>query len=187
MAEFTKIEPELRDFLECQKIFFVATAAPNGRINLAPKDMTSLRVISPDRILWLNLTGTENETAAHLRESERMTLMWCSFERKPMILRAYGRARAIHRHDPEWGERVAALPPTPGARQYIDMEVDFVLTSCGFGVPIYDFVGYRDTLRRWAIGKGENGLAQHWRDYNCASLDGKPTGVLAHESGLTET
>jgi hypothetical protein len=181
MAEFERIEPEARAFLEEQKIFFVGTAAPEGRINIAAKDMKSLRVLDPNRILWLNLTGAENETAAHLIESTRMTLMWCSFEKRPLVLRAYGSARAIHPHDAEWEICAAALPPMPGARQYVDLDVDFVLTSCGFGVPLFEFAGYRDTLHRWAVGRGEQGLKEHWAKWNSKSLDGKPTGLLPAE------
>lgn len=148
-------------------------------MNLALKDMASLRVAGPNRVLWLNLTGTENETAAHLREAARMTLMWVSFDRKPMVLRTYGTARAIHPHEGEWADCAAALPPAPGARQYVDLAVDFVLTSCGFGVPLYEFVGHRETLHRWAVARGASGLRAYWAECNATSLDGKPTGVLA--------
>lgn len=182
MPEFERIESDLQKFIEHQKIFFVGTAAPDGRVNIAAKDMKSFCITDPNRVLWLNLTGAENETAAHLIESTRMTLMWCSFEKKMMVLRTYGTARAIHPHDDEWDQCVAVLPPTPGARQYVDLDIDFVLTSCGFGVPIYEFVGYRETLDRWAVAKGEDGLKEHWAQWNSTSLDGKPTGVIAASS-----
>lgn len=182
MAKFAQIEEKLQDFIEEQKIFFVATAAPQGRVNMAPKGMQSLRIMGPNRIVWLNLTGAENETAAHLLESPRMTLMWCSFDRKPMILRVYGDASIVHPRDGAWDELAALFPPMPGARQFLDVNVNFVLTSCGFGVPLYDFVGERDTLRLWAEKKGEDGLNQHWADYNSFSIDGKPTGILGNNS-----
>ena len=177
-TKFDRIEDPHRTFIEKQKMFFVATAAPEGRVNMAPKDAESLRVMGPNRIVWVNLTGAENETAAHLAESPRMTLMWCSFDRKPMILRVYGEASLTHPRDETWPKLIAMFPPRQGSRQVIDLTVDFVLISCGFGVPFYEFVGHRNTLRRWKEQKGEDGLIQHWADYNSISIDGKRTGIL---------
>ncbi|MFN3937363.1 MAG: pyridoxamine 5'-phosphate oxidase family protein [Gemmobacter sp.] len=174
---FDRLEPEHVDFVAGQQIFFVATAAPDGRVNLSPKGMDSLRVPASDRILWLNLTGSGNETAAHLAESPRMTLMWCSFGTRPLILRAYGTARAIHPRDPDWARLSAELPPEPGARQVIEMQVDLVQTSCGFAVPLMDFRAERTVLRGWARQKGEAGLAAYWAERNGQSLDGRPTGI----------
>ena len=177
-TKFTHINDGYRGFIEEQKMFFVATAAPRGRVNMAPKGMDTLRVMGPNRIVWLSLTGAENETAAHLLESPRMTLMWCSFDRKPAILRAYGEATIVHPRDRSWDELAALFPPTAGARQILDVSIDFVLKSCGFGVPLYDFSGERDTLRLWAEKKGEDGLRRHWADHNRYSIDEKPTGIL---------
>ena len=101
-------------------MFFVGTAAPEGRVNIAPKDMESLRVMGPNRIVWRNLTGAENETSAHLLESPRMTLMWCSFDQKPMILRVYGAAAQIHPRDAAWDELASLFPVTSGARQFLE-------------------------------------------------------------------
>jgi len=169
-------------FIEKQKMFFVATAAPDGRVNMAPKEAEALRVLDPDRIVWLNLTGAENETAAHLLESTRMTIMWCSFDTKPMILRVYGHATITHPRDDGWDQLAALFPPTPGARQILDLSIDLVLTSCGFGVPLYDFVGPRDTLQRWAEQKGTNGVTEHWTKYNQTSIDGKPTRIFSGDT-----
>jgi len=162
-------------FIEKQKMFFVATAAPEGRVNMAPKEADALRVLGPNRIVWLNFTGAENETAAHHLEQPRMTIMWCSFDAKPVILRVYGKATITHPRDEGWDQLAALFPPTPGSRQILDLSIDLVLTSCGFGVPLYDFVGPRDTLRRWAEQKGADGLNDHWSVYNQTSIDGKPT------------
>ena len=107
-----------------------------------------------------------------------MTMMWGSFERRPMILRVYGEATILHPKDDAWAALAGLFPPLPGARQILDLEVDFVLTSCGFGVPLYDFVGERDTLRRWAAQKGTEGLKGHWAEYNRFSIDEKPTSIL---------
>ncbi len=177
-TKFEKIEDWHQTFIEEQKMFFAATAAPEGRINMAPKDADSLRVMGPNRIVWVNLTGAENETGAHLAESPRMTLMWCSFDQKPMILRAYGKATLIHPRDEAWSDLIELFPARHGSRQVIDLAVDFVLKSCGFGVPLYDFVAHRDTLRRWEDKKDDDGVRQHWADYNQFSIDGKPTGLL---------
>ena len=182
MTEFARIEDKLQGFIEEQRLFFVATAAPQGRVNVAPKGMETLRVMGPNRIVWLNLTGAENETAAHLLESPRMTLLWCSFDRKPMILRVYGDASMVHPRDGAWDGLAALFPPMPGARQIFDLDVTYVLTSCGFGVPLYDFVGERDTLRRWAEQKGTTGLNEHWAEYNRFSIDAKPTSILGDDA-----
>ncbi len=111
-----------------------------------------------------------------------MTLMWCSFTQKPLILRAYGHADLIHPRDEAWDELIGNFPPRLGSRQILDVKIDFVLTSCGFGVPLYDFVQERDTLRRWEERKGAEGVRQHWEEWNQTSIDGKPTGLLANST-----
>ncbi len=181
--QFPGFEPEHLRFVAEQPIFFVATAAPEGRINLSPKGMDSLWVLGPDRLIWLNLTGSGNETAAHLTETPRMTVMWCSFAARPLILRAYGAARVVHHGGPGWDALAARFPITPGARQIFDLTVDLVQTSCGYAVPLMDFRAPRETLRDWAAKKGPGGVAAYWAEANRASLDGKPTGIeaaLAH-------
>ena len=179
MAEqFPQIDKRLQDFIEAQHMFFVGSAGPEGRVNLSPKGMDSLRVIGPNRILWRNLTGSGNETAGHLRQINRMTLMWCSFSLKPMILRAYGSAKTVHRHDTEWEALNAQFPTSIGARQVYDMKVDFMQTSCGYAVPRMDHVADRDTLLKWTEDKGVSGIEEYWRDRNQFTLDGAPTGVL---------
>lgn len=179
MAEqFEALTPQLTRFIEAQHIFFVATAAPTGRINLSPKGMDSLRVLDPGRVIWLNLTGSGNETAAHLRADPRMTIMLTSFEAKPLILRLYGTARAVHQTDDDWDALAAHFPTLPGARQIYDLSVDLVQTSCGYAVPFYEFTGERDTLNNWAERKGDDGIADYWREKNQHSIDGLPTGIV---------
>jgi hypothetical protein len=165
-------------FIEAQKLFFVGTAPAAGRVNVSPKGMDSLRVLDPSRVLWLNLTGSGNETAAHVQEDPRMTLMFAAFEGRPLILRVYGNARAIHHTDADWKDLVALFDPIPGARQLFDLRVDLVQTSCGMGVPLFDFVAERDQLKDWARRKGAAGLRQYWRDKNAFSLDGRPTHII---------
>jgi hypothetical protein len=129
-------------------------------------------------VVWLNLTGSGNETAAHIQEDSRMTLMFAAFEGKPMILRLYGNAKVIHRNDPDWHERFSLFAPLPGARQIFDLTVDLVQTSCGMGVPFFDYAGERALLDRWAVNKGENGLKMYWKEKNQVTLDGKPTHIM---------
>lgn len=175
--QFPGFSDDHRAFIAAQHIYFVATAVNGSRINLSPKGMDSLRVTGPNALSWLNLTGSGNETAAHLAIDPRMTVMWCGFEKRPMILRAYGQARMIHRTDADWAEAASLFPDTPGARQVCQMSVDLVQTSCGFAVPFMDFAGERPTLRDWATGKGEDGLRTYWDERNRNSLDGLPTGI----------
>ena len=172
---YTEIPKKLQQFIENQKMFFVATATADGRINLSPKGMDSLRVLDPNRLAWLNVTGSGNETAAHVQENPRMTIMFTAFEDNPLILRVYGTAKAVHKEDPEWQLLFPLFPSLPGARQIFDLNVDLVQTSCGMAVPLYDYVGEREQLNTWAEKKGEKGVKAYWKETNRVSLDGKPT------------
>lgn len=170
---FTEIKDSFREFIEKQHIFFVATAAADGRVNLSPKGMDSLRVLDRNRVLWLNVTGSGNETAAHIQELPRMTLMFCAFTGNALILRVYGAARLITPDSAEWSPLYALFPPNPGARQLVELSVDLVQTSCGQAVPFFDYVGEREELTEWAAKKGDAGLQQYRFDKNRVSLDGK--------------
>ena len=179
--QFDALSAAQTAFVGEQQIFFAATAPlPGGRVNLSPKGMDCLRVLAPDRILWLNLTGSGNETAAHLAADPRMTLMWCSFGPRPMILRCYGIARAVHRRDGDWTVLAALLPDQPGARQIIDLSIDLVQTSCGYAVPFMEPAGERPVLRDWALDKGPQGLADYWATRNATTIDGAATGIEAN-------
>ena len=158
-------------------MFFVATAPSDdaGLINLSPKGGPSVAALGPDRLLWLNLTGSGNETAAHLLAINRLTLMWCAFEGPPLILRVYGTARAIHPGDPDWARCTETIPASVGARQYFEVRVDQVQTSCGYQVPLMDFREDRQALTKWAEKKGEDGIAAYWQEKNATSIDGLPT------------
>lgn len=178
MAKFFDALTEAHQrFIVDQHIFFCGTAAEEGRVNVSPKGMDSLRVIAPDRILWLNLTGSGNETAGHVARVSRMTLMWCSFTARPQILRTYGEARAIHRTDPDWDSAIAAFGDRLGARQVFEQRITAVQTSCGYSIPFMDFAGDRDTLTRWAEDKGDSGLRDYWGSRNSETIDGLPTGI----------
>ncbi|MDA8128322.1 MAG: pyridoxamine 5'-phosphate oxidase family protein [Betaproteobacteria bacterium] len=179
MARFyPEIEEKHRAFIAGQKIFFTATGTAVGRLNLSPKGMDSLRVLSSRRVAYLDLTGSGNETAAHLAHDGRMTMMWCSFEADPLILRLYGHGRAVHRQDAEWDEFRRHFPALPAERQIIVLDIESVQTSCGYAVPLYTYRGERETLARWAEKKGVQGLVDYWREKNRVSIDGLPTGLL---------
>lgn len=173
-----QITPELQRFIEHQKIYFVATAMASGSVNLSPKGMDSFRVLSPNRVMWLNVTGSGNETAAHLLENDRITIMFCTFEGKPLILRLYGHGKAYHPRDPEWQEFIDLFPNTPGSRQLFDVAVEVVQTSCGMAVPFMDYNREREELKNWAEKKGEKGISAYWNEKNLTSFDGYPTGLL---------
>jgi predicted pyridoxine 5'-phosphate oxidase superfamily flavin-nucleotide-binding protein len=166
------------DFIRAQHIFFVGTAGAEGYVNVSPKGRDCLRVVGATEVLWLNLTGSGNETAAHVLENHRMTLMFCSFDKQPLILRLYGDAQAIHPRDREWGELLANFPDHAGARQIFRLRIRMVQTSCGYAVPHLDFVSDRTTLQKWAENRGPSGVQQYWADKNVLSLDGKETGIL---------
>ena len=178
MAKFyNKFTTRLQKFISNQKIFFVATAPEEGRINLSPKGMDSLRVVGDNRVLWLNVTGSGNETAAHILENPRITIMMCSFEGAPNILRIYGKGRAIHPGDEDWNEVVGLFPETPGTRQIFDITVESAQTSCGMSIPFFAYKGEREELNEWAREKGEEGIEQYWQEKNLTSIDGKSTGL----------
>ena len=176
--QYDQISQVHQSFIEKQKLFFVGTAGCDGRVNLSPKGMDTLRVLSPNRVVWLSVTGSGNETAAHVAENARITLMFCAFEGRPLILRLYGNARAVYPRDETWSDLVNLFPDLPGTRQIYDLEVDMVQTSCGMSVPFFDYAGERDDLKVWAERKGEAKLREYRLEKNTESIDGKPTYLL---------
>lgn len=176
---FEKLNETLIEFIGEQCIFFVGTAGSEGFVNVSPKGMDSFRVVDETKVAWLNLTGSGNESAAHVRENGRMTVMFCSFAAKPLILRLYGRARAIHPRDDRWDELIGLFPDLLGARQVFELDLEMVQTSCGYAVPYMELKGERPTLTKWAENKGQEGVEAYWRDTNTTSLDGKDTGIFS--------
>ncbi|HUS21331.1 MAG TPA: pyridoxamine 5'-phosphate oxidase family protein [Aeromicrobium sp.] len=178
MADFFEsITDRLRDFIEQQHMFFVGTAARDGRVNVSPKGMDTFRVLGPNRVVWLNLTGSGNETAAHLLDTNRITLMFCSFDRKPLILRLYGTATEVQPNQDDWPDLSAHFPDLPGARQIFDVAIESVQTSCGYAVPRMTFDEERELLSTWANKKGPDGVAAYHQEKNVVSIDGLPTGM----------
>lgn len=150
MAEFfDRLEDDHVAMLSKQPVFFVATAAADGRINLSPKGYDALRVLGPNRVVYLDLAGSGNETHAHLAVDGRITLMACNFEQPALILRLYGRGRAVLPQDADWDELAAHFTLLPGTRQIFDIAVETVQTSCGYGVPFMGFERERDTLTKY--------------------------------------
>ena len=176
--QFKGFEDSHITFVGEQHMFFVGTAGPEGRVNISPKGMDSLRILTPNRLIWLNVTGSGNETAGHLALNDRMTVMWCSYTTRPVIMRAYGTARTLHPRDADWADLAAQLPDLPGARQIYDMDVEMVQTSCGYAVPFMEFREDRPVLRKWAEDKGPDGIADYWETRNQTTIDGYPTGII---------
>ena len=171
---YSSISDEHRAFIERQPLFFVGSAplSESGHVNVSPKGLDALRVLDQNTVMYLDLTGSGNETAAHLTENGRITLMFCAFEGNPKILRLYCHGRVVTRLSPEWDESLRQFPAQPGIRQIIVARVDSVQTSCGFGVPLMSVVRQRDQLPRWSESKGEDGLVEYRRTRNAVSLDG---------------
>jgi hypothetical protein len=179
--QFQSIEPTHREFIERQQIFFNASAAPEGRVNVSPRDVAALRILDPNTVVYIDRTGSSNETAAHLLLNDRLTLMFCAFEGSPMILRLYGNGRILPRSSREYIALLASHfdnIEVPGARQMVLLQVDLVQTSCGMNVPFFQHVGERDQLTRWAEVKGEATLQNYRLQKNTRSIDGFPTGLV---------
>jgi hypothetical protein len=176
---FDRITPELQQFITQQHIYFVATAplSPTGHVNLSPKGLDSFRILSPNRVAYLDLTGSGNETSAHLQENGRITFMFCAFQGAPSILRLYGTGQTVLPHHPEWHSLLAQFPPMAGIRQIITADLDRIQTSCGTGVPLFESQGQRSQLITWAEKKGEAGIAAYQQEKNQMSIDGLVSAI----------
>jgi hypothetical protein len=175
---FKSITSEMKEFIADQKVFFVATAPHEGRINLSPKGMDTFRVVGKNSALYLDLTGSGNETAAHLLDDGRITIMFCSFDKTARIMRLYGRGRAIHPRDEKWNEYLALFPAEPGVRQIMEIDVEAAMTSCGYAVPRFDGLEERDTLRKYWQTRGADAVVKYHEQKNLESIDGLPTGIF---------
>ncbi len=177
-TRYTELSEKHIEFIRHQKIYFVGTATSDSKVNISPKGMDSLKVTSPTSIIWLNVTGSGNETSAHIQLNPRMTIMFAAFEGNPMILRLYGNAEVVHHNDPDWNELYSQFKPHPGARQIFKLSIDLVQTSCGMAVPYFEYVGERDLLTEWAEKKGDKGIQEYWTNKNQESIDGIPTNIV---------
>ena len=177
--KFSSLSDKLIDFIKQQKVFFVGTATNDSRVNISPKGMDSLQVTSKNTVVWLNLTGSGNETAAHVQLNPRMTIMFSAFEGKPLILRLYGKANVIHKNDAQWDALYSLFKPSAGARQIFELEIDLVQTSCGMAVPLLDYIEDRELLTTWAENKGDDAIKEYWVEKNQISIDGIATNIVA--------
>ena len=173
---FEKIPDEFARWFESQPVFFVATAAadPDARINVSPRGLDTFRVLGPNRVAWLDLTGSGVETIAHLKADGRITLMFCAFDGPPKVVRLYGRGRVYEPGDDAHEELRPRFPDLPGARALVEVAVERVSSSCGFGVPLMEFVGPRTELPKSAERKGEAKMAAYRARKNAESIDGLP-------------
>jgi Pyridoxamine 5'-phosphate oxidase len=182
--QFPSMTPAHRDFIGRQHIFFTASATATSRVNISPRPTDVLRLLDERTALYLDLTGSGSETAAHLRVDGRITLMFCALDEPPSILRLYGRGTSIPRNSTDYIALLASAfgnQEPLGARQIVRIDIDLVQTSCGYGVPLFEYVGERETLHRWAERKGDAGLEEYRRLKNARSLDGLPTGLIEEE------
>jgi Pyridoxamine 5'-phosphate oxidase len=176
---FNEIGENHKEFIEKQHIFFVATAplSGDGHVNLSPKGFDAFRVLSPTKVAYMDVVSSGNETSAHTLENGRITFMFCSFEGSPLILRLYGKGRAILPNNKEWEELSKHFVIFPSTRQIIVADIYKVQTSCGFGIPTFDYKAERDIHQKWAEQKGIEGVNEYKFANNMISLDGLPTDL----------
>jgi hypothetical protein len=178
MADFfAELSESHNKFIAAQPVFFVATAPGAGRINLSPKGLDTFRILGANRVAYLDITGSGNETAAHILDDGRITLMFMSFSRNARILRIYGRGSFARPGSDEYEEHIGLFPAFPGVRQIIFAEVESVSTSCGFGVPEMQLLQPRTAMGKWAEAKGAAGIRDYQEKENAKSIDGLPTGL----------
>lgn len=171
-----RITPPVREWIEHQHIFFVGSAplAADGHVNVSPKGLDTLRILDDLTVAYLDLTGSGAETVAHLRENGRITLMFCAFDGPPRIVRLQGAGRAVLEGDAEWPELAARFETHRGQRAIVVVSCDRVSDSCGFSVPLYDYVGERSRLTEWADNRTDEELATYRATKNARSIDGLP-------------
>ncbi|MGH3145510.1 MAG: pyridoxamine 5'-phosphate oxidase family protein [Rubrobacter sp.] len=181
---YDSINDEWAGWISEQPMFFVATAPADAEahVNVSPRGLDTFRVLGPNRVAWLDLTGSGVETIAHLRAEGRITLMFCAFEGLPDILRLYGHGRVLEPGDEDFDELRSYFPDLPGERAIIDVAVHRVASSCGYGVPRMDLVGPRDQLLTSAERKGPEKMAEYRKLKNTRSIDGLP-GLETSRSG----
>jgi hypothetical protein len=176
--QFSALSDKHIAFIAQQRIYFVGTATDTSKVNVSPKGMDSFKVIDANTVAWLNVTGSGNETAAHVQTHPRMTIMFCAYEGSPMILRLYGQATAIHHNDEQWDSVYSMFKPMTGARQIFLLNIEMVQTSCGMSVPFYQYQGEREQLNEWADKHGTEVIRDYWQRKNQTSLDGIDTHIV---------
>jgi hypothetical protein len=176
-----RLSPAMQQWINQQPLFFVASAplATDGHVNLSPRGYDCLRIIDEHTVAWLDLTGSGNETAAHVQENGRITLMFCAFQGEAQILRLYGRGEILLPGTDGWNSLRDRFEDLPGARQIVRVAIDRIQTSCGYGVPLMEPAGERQRLLEWARKKGEDGMQRYREDRNGRSIDGTEIRIKA--------
>jgi len=175
---FDELDDSMIKFIEEQKMFFVATAPKDGRINMSPKGLEGLKIVNNNKLLWLNYFGSGNETAAHLLEDNRMTLMMCAYDGAPKILRIYAKVNVIQEKDEQWNEYISEFENTHGARQVFELNIESINDSCGWGVPLYEYQGQRDKLSNYLDNSTKEEHVAYMKKNNQLSFDGKETKLF---------
>ena len=182
---YDEIDADLQAFIEAQYMFFVATAPLNGvgHVNLSPKGLDTFRVLTPQRVAYLDYVGSGAETIAHLKENGRIVIMFCAFQGPPKIIRFHGRGEVLQPQDLEYQALRPMFPAVPSGRAIITVSIQRISDSCGFGVPLYEYERQRSQLADWADRKGEDGLRVYQAERNARSIDGLPAVQVAQRAG----
>ena len=178
--QYTELDEKHQKFIRDQKLFFTASATAGSRVNVSPRSTDVFRIVNETCAMYLDRTGSGNETAAHLLADGRLTFMFCSVEGAPLIMRLYGRGRSVYENNDEFttliDQHFEGSYPL-GTRQLVVMDIELVQTSCGFGVPLFDYQGERETMDKWTENKGADGVRDYQEKNNQISMDGLPTGL----------
>jgi Pyridoxamine 5'-phosphate oxidase len=183
---YEHLDDSLIGFIGRQHLFFVGTApdSPEGHLNISPKGLDTFRILGPSSVAYLDLTGSGIETVAHLRQNGRITILFCAFEGRPLILRLYGRGRVVEPGDLDWDRLIADFPEYPGIRSVVVMDVERIADSCGFAVPLYEYKGERSQLIDYANKKGPESMEAYRAQKNSSSID-EIAGLRSLGSGIS--
>ena len=174
------LNPDHRDFIQRQSIFFVSSATAGSRVNISPREISALRIVDDNSVIYLDRTGSGNETAAHMLADGRLTIMFCAFTGPPQIMRLYGTGTSVGWENAEFEDLISQYyggSKPLGTRQIMRLKFDLVQTSCGYGVPLFEYKGDRNAIENWHENKGPDGIQSYWEQKNLSSIDGLPTGL----------
>ena len=178
--QFEALNPDHRDFIQRQSIFFVSSATAGSRVNISPREISALRIVDDHSVIYLDRTGSGNETAAHMLADGRLTIMFCAFTGPPQIMRLYGTGTSVGWENAEFEDLISQYyggSKPLGTRQIMKLKFDLVQTSCGYGVPLFEYKGDRNAIENWHENKGPDGIQSYWEQKNLSSIDGLPTGL----------
>ena len=178
--QFEALNPDHRDFIQRQSIFFVSSATAGSRVNISPREISALRIVDDNSVIYLDRTGSGNETAAHMLADGRLTIMFCAFTGPPQIMRLYGTGTSVGWENAEFEDLISQYyggSKPLGTKQIMRLKFDLVQTSCGYGVPLFEYKGDRNAIENWHENKGPDGIQSYWEQKNLSSIDGLPTGL----------